>query len=61
MVRVDLPEGTGRGRSRCAGLTTPQGTLLLVKDVPACGYRVLKLAASQRGTAADTAAGTKAT
>jgi hypothetical protein len=40
-----------------ASLVTPQGTLLLVKDVPACGYRVLKLGPQPKPNAPQPADG----
>ncbi|MCY3024180.1 MAG: glycosyl hydrolase-related protein, partial [Planctomycetota bacterium] len=41
VIRVKLPEGMGVADAACCD--TVQGTMLEVKDVPACGYRVLKL------------------
>jgi hypothetical protein len=43
VVQVRLPENTRVTDKDVASCDDPQGTLLLVKDVPACGYRVLQL------------------
>jgi hypothetical protein len=43
VVQTRLPEGMGLADANVRFETTPEGVLLLVKDVPACGYRVLKL------------------
>ena len=40
---VDLPEGMDVVDPDLHSHATPQGTCLLVKDVPACGYRLVKL------------------
>ncbi len=45
VVRVTLPAGVGSADADVPYELTSEGTLLLVKDVPACGYRVLKLLA----------------
>ena len=44
---VDLPEGMDVVDADLHAHTTPQGTCLLVKDVPACGYRLVKLGRKQ--------------
>lgn len=44
IVRIELPEGLGVADPDAHASTSPHGTFLLVKDVPACGYRVVKLA-----------------
>ena len=49
LVRVDMPAGNGRRRSGRAGAGYAGGTYVLVSDVPACGYRVLKLARQPGG------------
>jgi hypothetical protein len=56
VVQVKLPAGASVPDVPACEL--PEGTLLLVKDVPACGYRVLKLlpVAASRKSAADRAA-----
>ena len=46
VVLAKLPEGMGPADRDVASPVTPQGTMLLVKDVPACGYRVMKLGPS---------------
>lgn len=46
ILRVMLPEGTTVAEPGVATCDGNHGTYVLVKDVPACGYRVLKLAAS---------------
>ncbi len=43
MVQVKLPPGTSIADPDIASCDDADGTLLLVKDVPASGYRVLKL------------------
>jgi hypothetical protein len=43
VIETRLPEGMGLADADVPCNTTPQGSTLLVKDVPACGYRVLKL------------------
>ena len=43
ILRVELPQGTGIVEPGVDSHTTPHGTFALVKDVPPCGYRVLKL------------------
>ena len=43
VVRVRLPEGMGLADADIPCRLRPQGVMLLVKDVPACGYRVLRL------------------
>ena len=50
VVRVTLPAGVGLADADVPYELTSEGTLLLVKDVPACGYRVLKLAPRARRT-----------
>jgi hypothetical protein len=45
-VRVSLPKGMRVEGSEAASCDAPEGLLVLVKDVPACGYKVLKLKAS---------------
>jgi len=44
ILRVNLPEGMGVAEPDVQSYASPDGTIMLVKDVPACGYRVLKLA-----------------
>ena len=46
ILRVMLPEGTTVAEPGVVACDGHHGTYMLVKDVPACGYRVLKLAAS---------------
>ncbi len=47
VVQVSLPAGMAVADAAVPSYRSPQGdTFLLVKDVPACGYRVLGLAAS---------------
>ena len=58
ILRVNLPEGMGVADPDIPSCASPDGTLLLVKDVPACGYRVLKLAAAQSGRQPQPAEGT---
>lgn len=43
VLTVHLPEGVGVVDPDTLSCDAPEGTLLLVKNVPACGYRVLKL------------------
>jgi len=43
VVVVKLPEGTGVVDPDGASYQTPHGTYVVAKDVPACGYRTLKL------------------
>jgi hypothetical protein len=43
VLQVKLPAGMGVADSDVAACEAAEGTLLLVKDVPASGYRVLKL------------------
>jgi hypothetical protein len=57
VVLAKLPEGMGPVDPDVASLVTPQGTLLLVKDVPACGYRVLKLGPQPKPNAPQPADG----
>jgi hypothetical protein len=45
VLRVDLPEGVGIVEPGVPSHKTDHGTFAVVKDVPACGYRVLKLGA----------------
>ena len=56
ILRVKLPAGIGLAEPDVPSCRLADGTLLLVKDVPACGYRVLKLAAQENQAAAPTAA-----
>jgi alpha-mannosidase len=44
ILRVNLPEGIGVVEPDVQWHASPDGTLILVKDVPPCGYRVLKVA-----------------
>ncbi|MCY2988487.1 MAG: polysaccharide lyase family protein [Planctomycetota bacterium] len=45
VVQVSLPEGLGLAEPGAPSYQSPQhGTYVLVKDVPPCGYRILKLA-----------------
>jgi len=46
VLQVKLPEGTGVADANVACCNDGQSTLIEVKDVPACGYRVLKLGAA---------------
>jgi hypothetical protein len=48
IVQVQLPEGLGVAETIAPSCTTPGGTLLLVKDVPSCGYKVLPLTPQAR-------------
>jgi hypothetical protein len=57
VVRVQLPPGTSVVGSEVTSCDEGQGTLLLVKDVPACGYKVLNLANNKPRDAAETVAG----
>jgi hypothetical protein len=41
VVSVNLPEGMRAEGSTAATCDAPEGSLVLVKDVPACGYKVL--------------------
>ena len=43
VVQVRLPQGTTVTEPDVLACEAAEGTLLLVKDVPACGYRALKL------------------
>ena len=43
ILRVILPEGTTIAEPGVATCESTHGTYVLVRDVPACGYRVLKL------------------
>ena len=57
VVRVDLPEGLGVVEPDVQAYTSPHGTYMTVKDVPACGYRVLKLGPQAKGPATQPEAG----
>jgi len=46
VVQVRLPQGTAVVEADVLACEAAEGTLLLVKEVPACGYRVLKLGPS---------------
>ena len=46
VVQVRLPQGTAVIEPDVLACEAAEGTLLLVKDVPACGYRTLKLGPS---------------
>ena len=48
IVQVQLPDGLGVAEANAPSCATPAGTLLLVKDVPSCGYKVLPLAPQPR-------------
>ncbi len=43
VTRVQLPEGIDVEDPEAISCDTPEGTLLLIRNVPACGYRALKL------------------
>ncbi len=47
ILRVKLPAGTSLAEPDVASCPLADETLILVKDVPACGYRVLKLATQE--------------
>jgi len=53
VLQVKLPDGTAVAGTGVACCDTEQGTLLEVKDVPPCGYRVLKLVAKAERPAAQ--------
>ena len=55
VLEVKLPEGLAVAETGVACCDTAEGTLLEVKDVPPCGYRVLKLAAAPKRQAAQPA------
>jgi hypothetical protein len=48
ILRVQLPDGMTVAEPNAACCDTAHGTCVLVQNVPACGYRVLKLAAGAR-------------
>ena len=50
MVQVQLPGDLGVADADIPSCQTPAGTLLLVKNVPSCGYKVLPLAPQSRTT-----------
>jgi alpha-mannosidase len=53
VILVRLPEGLTVADADTLTCETNDGTLLLVKDVPACGYKVLPLAPRNLSTAAS--------
>jgi hypothetical protein len=57
LVRVDLPEGMAVADPSVPVQITPEGTYVLASDVPACGYRVLKLARRAKQDDVQAAAG----
>ncbi len=57
ILRVDLPEGIGIVEPGVSSHKTEHGTFAVVKDVPACGYRVLKLGARAKDQENPKAAG----
>jgi len=58
ILRVNLPEGLGVADPDIQSHASLDGTFMLVKDVPACGYRVLKLGAEASPVKAKPADGT---
>jgi alpha-mannosidase len=58
IVHVKLPEGLRVADPEVTCCDDASGTLLLVKEVPACGYRVLKLEPKADRRSAEPAAGT---
>jgi hypothetical protein len=57
VLPVSLPPDLGVDPHDALTCVTPQGTLLVVKDVPACGYRVLKLVPRRKAAAFEPAEG----
>jgi len=58
IVRVRLPDGTTVDEPDAAVCDSIHGTYVLARDVPACGYRVLKLKAQAERPKAEPAEGT---
>jgi alpha-mannosidase len=58
VLQVKLPEGTSVAEAGVSWCDDLQGTLLLAKDVPACGFRVLKLGQNADRRAPQTVEGT---
>ncbi len=58
VVRVNVPEGLGVAQEDLPVRASPTGAFLLVKDVPACGYRVVRLAPQPNAVPAQPVDGT---